>query len=108
MICARFTNMLTEILIILMYLFYDSMKIDGEYLSHLRFAEYIQELQQILQELPDESDNQGMKMNKSKTKMMMETYTPIYVNNTQIENVESYIYLGQRCSARDKNHDKEI
>ncbi|KAK2182916.1 hypothetical protein NP493_332g01023 [Ridgeia piscesae] len=39
---------------------------------------------------------------------MMETDTPVYVNNTQIENVESYIYLGQRYSTRDKNHDKEI
>ena len=28
-------------------------------------------------------------MNKSKTKVMMENDTPIYVNNTQIENVES-------------------
>ena len=46
-------------------------------------------------------------MNKSKTKMMMETDTLICVNNTQIENVESLIYLGQRYSARDKNHDKE-
>ena len=34
--------------------------------------------------------------------------TPIYVNNTQIENVESYVYLGQRFSLRDKNQDKEI
>ena len=49
-----------------------------------------------------------MKMNKPKTKVMMETDTPIYVNNAQIENVESYIYLGQRYSARDKNQDKEI
>ena len=115
MICVRCTNMFTEILIILIYLFYDSMKIDGEYRSHLRFAEDIlicantpHELQQILQELANESDNQVMKMTKSKTKMMMETYTPIYVNNTQIENVESYICLGQRCSAREKNQDKEI
>ena len=30
------------------------------------------------------------------------------MNNTQIENVESYIYLGQRYSTRDKNQDKEI
>ena len=44
-----------------------------------------------------------MEMNKSKTKVMMETDTPIYVNNTQIENVESYIYLGQRYSTREKN-----
>ena len=29
-------------------------------------------------------------------------------NNIQIENVDSYIYLGQRYSNRDKNQDKEI
>ena len=50
----------------------------------------------MLQELADESKNQGPKM------------TSIYVNNTQIENVESYIYLGQRYSTKDKNQDKEI
>ena len=40
-------------------------------------------------------------MNKSKTNVMMRTDTPKYVNNTQIENVEIYIYLGQRY--RDTN-----
>ncbi|KAK2175501.1 hypothetical protein NP493_728g01077 [Ridgeia piscesae] len=39
---------------------------------------------------------------------MMQTDSPIYVNNTQIENIESYIYLGQRYSTRDKNQDTEI
>ncbi|KAK2193366.1 hypothetical protein NP493_15g08075 [Ridgeia piscesae] len=39
---------------------------------------------------------------------MMETDTSIYVNNTQIENVESYIYLGHRYSTRYKNQDMEI
>ena len=58
--------------------------------------------------LADESENQGRKMNKSKTKVMVENDMPIYVSNTQIENVESYIYLGQRYSTRDKNQDKEI
>ena len=64
------------------------LKIDGEYLSQLRFADDIficantpHELQQTLQELADESDNQGLKMNKSKIKVMMGTDTPIYVNN---------------------------
>ena len=65
------------------------------------------ELQQMLQELADERENRGLKMNMSKTKVMMETDTPIYVNNTQIENVESYVYLRQRHSTRDKNKDKE-
>ncbi|KAK2165486.1 hypothetical protein NP493_1361g00044 [Ridgeia piscesae] len=39
---------------------------------------------------------------------MTENDTPIYVNNTQIENVETYIYLGQRYSTRDKNQHKAI
>ncbi|KAK2178458.1 hypothetical protein NP493_543g03022 [Ridgeia piscesae] len=39
---------------------------------------------------------------------MMKTDTQVYVNNTQTEDVESYIYLGQRYSTRDKNQDKEI
>ena len=47
-------------------------------------------------------------MNKLKTKVMMENDTPKYVNNTQIKNVESYIYLGQRYSATEKDQDKEI
>ena len=60
----------------------------------------------MLHELADESENQGLKMNKSKTKVMM--YTPIYVNNTQIENVERCIYLVQRYRTRDKHQDKEF
>ena len=41
-------------------------------------------------------------MNKSKTNVMIENDPPIYVNNTQIEKVESYSYLGQRYNVRDK------
>ena len=51
------------------------LKIDGEYLCHFHFADDIlvcaktpHELQQMLQELADESEYQGLKMNKSKTK----------------------------------------
>ncbi|MEG7521477.1 MAG: reverse transcriptase domain-containing protein, partial [Chromatiales bacterium] len=60
------------------------LRIDGEYLSHLRFANDIlicantpHELQQMLQELADESENQGLKINNSKTKVMMENNTNI-------------------------------
>ena len=91
------------------------LKIESEYLSRLRFADDIlictntpHELQQMLHKLAYESENQGLKMNKSKTKVMMEIDTPIYVNNTEIEIVESYIYLGQRYSTRDTNQDKGI
>ena len=62
----------------------------------------------MLQELADESENHRLKINKSKTKVMKENNTPIYVYKTQIENVESYIYMGQRYSTRDKNQDNEI
>ena len=34
--------------------------------------------------------------------------TSIYVSNTQVENVESYFYLEQRYSTKDKNQDEEI
>ena len=56
------------------------MKKDGEYLSHLRIADDIlicANTPQMLQELADESDNQGVKMNKSKTKVMSETDTTL-------------------------------
>ena len=53
-------------------------KIDGEYLSNLRFADDIflctetpQELQQMLQELSDESRRMGLKTNIAKTKVMV-------------------------------------
>ena len=57
----------------------------------------------MLHELADDSENQDLKMNRSKIKMMMENDTPICVKNTQIKNVESYVYLGQRYSTRDQN-----
>ena len=67
-------------------------KIDGEFLSTLRFADDIflctetpQELQQMLQELSDESRRMGLKMNITKTKVMVVDSTPINVNNVLIE-----------------------
>ena len=53
-------------------------KIDGEFLSNLRFADDIflctetpQERQQMLHELSDESRRMGLKMNIAKTKVMV-------------------------------------
>ena len=63
------------------------LKIYSEYLCHLRFADDIlicanrlHELQQMLQELVDENENQGLKMNKSKTKVTMENDTQMYMS----------------------------
>ena len=82
--------------------------IDGEYLSHLRFADDIlifanipHELQHMLPALAYQIGKQGLNMNKSKTKVMMENDTPIYVNN-------SFVYMGHSYSTREKGQDKEI
>ena len=90
-------------------------KIDGEFLSNLRFADDIflctetpQKLQQMLQELSDESRRMGLKMNIAKTKVMVVDNTLINVNNVLIENVQGYVYLGQHYSLKEKNQDKEI
>ena len=64
------------------------MKVDGEFLSNLRFADDIflctetpQELQQLLQELSDESRRMRLKMNIAKAKVMVVDNTPLNVNN---------------------------
>ena len=68
-------------------------KIDGQFLSNLCFADDIflctetpQELQQMLQEPSDESRRMGLKMNIAK--LMVVDNTPINVNNVLIENVQ--------------------
>ena len=90
-------------------------KIDGEFLSNLRFADDIflctetpQELQHMQQELSDESRRMGLRLNIANTKVMVVYNTLINVNNVLIENVEGYVYLGQRYSLKEKNQDKEI
>ena len=93
----------------------NAMKIDGEFVSNLRFADDIflrtetpQKLQQMLQELSDESRRMGLKMNIAKTKVMVVDNTPINVNNVLIENVQGYVYLGQHYSLKENNQGKEI
>ena len=60
-----------------------SVKIDGEFLSNLRFAddifqytETLKRLQHMLQELSDEIRRMGLKMNIAKTKVMVVDNTP--------------------------------
>ena len=62
----------------------------------------------MLQELSDESMRMGLKMNITKTKVMVVDNTPINVNNVLIENVQGYVYLGQHYSLKEKNQDKEM
>ena len=62
----------------------------------------------MLQELLDESRRVGLKMNIAKTNVMIVDNTPINVNNARIENVDGYVCLGQHCSLKEKNQDKDI
>ena len=85
-------------------------KIDGEFLSNIRFAgdiflctETPQELQQMLQELSDKSRLMSLKMNIAKTKVMVVDNSRINVNNVLIEIVQVYVYLGQHYSLKEKN-----
>jgi hypothetical protein len=78
--------------------------INGERLTHLRFAddvivfsENIDELQTMVQELYTASLNVGLKMNTAKTKIMCEDISVdhIKVNGKEINRVAEYVYLGQ-------------
>ena len=90
-------------------------KIDGELLSDLRFAdgiflctETLHELQHMLQELSDESRRVGLNMNIAKTKVMVVDKTPINVNNVLIDNGQGYVYLDIHNNLKEKNQDKYI
>ena len=82
--------------------------IDGENLNHLRFAndiatttENAEELQQMLTDLSRESMKMGLKMNKTKTKVMFidrVTSNEIKIDGKTLEEVEEYIYFGQRIT----------
>ena len=94
--------------------------IDGEYLSHLRFADdiiiftrNIAELHEMLQELNQASLEVGLSMNFKKTKIMCskhaeDTNRKITIDNNEIEEVDHYIYLGQRISMETASKEQEI
>ena len=79
------------------------LRIDGKYLCHLRFADNIvicanitHDLQQMLQDLVAASEKSGSEECEDEQveyKGDDGKRTPMYVNNTQTENVESYLYL---------------
>lgn len=90
-------------------------KIDGTYLSHLRFAddivlisEDIAEIESMLQELSRESGRVGLKMNYSKTKIMTSENAQIFVDNVIIQAVEEYNYLGHIIKLGKDNRESEI
>ena len=65
-----------------------------------------QELQQMLQELSDESSRMGLKMNIAKTGVMVVDNTPINVSKVFIENCEGYVYLEQPTASKKRTRTK--
>ena len=80
-------------------------KINGEYLNHLRFADDIilfasnaEQLQTRMEELSNESSKIGLKMNLSKTKVMYNQHVEkkeIKIHGETIGIVDEYVYLDQ-------------
>lgn len=94
------------------------LNINGEQLSHLRFAddivlmaESLQELEEMLTTLADASRRIGLGMNIEKTKVMVNRIAspgPVVVNGVPLEVVDEYIYLGQLLQLGRNNFEGEI
>ena len=87
-------------------------------LNNLRFADDIAilsndltDIQEMMQELADESKKVGLKMNYRKTKVLKTAEVldgVVSVNHVEIEQVTDYCYLGQNVSLIEKDSDKEV
>ncbi|KAI8438500.1 hypothetical protein MSG28_010984 [Choristoneura fumiferana] len=92
--------------------------INGEYFTHLRFAddivvmaETMEDLGAMLADLSRVFDRVGLKMNMDKTKVMSNVHvvpTPVIVGDSALEVVDDYVYLGQTVQLGRSNFEKEI
>ena len=90
-------------------------RIDGETLSDLRFADDValltkstQDMEHQLNSVNKESLKVGLKIHRGKTKFMtnMKTTNTIQIEGTEIEKVDDYKYLGQTIAMENKtNHE---
>ena len=92
--------------------------INGEYITHLRFAddivimaESLEHLNTMLSDLSIVSQQVGLKMNMDKTKIMSNVHVapvPVVVGNDTLEVVDHYSYLGPIVQLGRSNFDKEV
>ena len=92
--------------------------INGEHLTHLRFAddvvlmaETLEDLNTMLEDLRNPSQQVGLKMNLDKTKIMSNAHVtpaPVNVGNVTLEVVDHYVYLGHTIQFGKSNFEKEI
>ena len=83
-------------------------RILGRCLSHLRFADDIiiiannpRDLQQMVEQLNESSKLSGMKINRSKTKILFNKFVNpsiIHLEGENLEVVNNYVYLGQNIT----------
>ena len=95
-------------------------KINGEFISHLRFADDIifansgEELQGMLRKLNQASLQVGLSINLNKIKIMTNKHLEedknqmITIYNNEIEEVDHYIYLGQHISMDAASKEQKI
>ncbi|KAL0850907.1 hypothetical protein ABMA28_006816 [Loxostege sticticalis] len=92
--------------------------INGEYITHLRFAddivvmaETLEDLGTMLDGLSRVSQQVGLKMNMDKTKIMSNVRvapTPLKVGDSALEVVDEYVYLGQTVQLGKPNFEKGV
>ena len=92
--------------------------VNGEYITHLRFAddivvmaETMEDLSTMLDDLSRASGRVGLKMNMDKTKVMLNAHvtpTPIKIGDSTLEVVDDYVYLGQTVQLGRSNFEKEV
>ncbi|CAH2088608.1 unnamed protein product [Euphydryas editha] len=92
------------------------LNINNKYINHLRFADDIvllsdnkMELQTMINDLHAASQQVGLEINRSKTKIMTNYRKfPVYLINEELEYVDSYIYLGKQLSFEKQRNEQEI
>lgn len=85
----------------------NGIKIDGEYLHHLRFANDVVlrrddplELKTMIQQLHQKI---GVEVNITKTKILSTQNIKLSIGGKEIENVDEYIYLGHKLKIDKEN-----
>lgn len=94
----------------------EGIQINNKRLSHLRFADDIvvfaetyQKLQNMINQLNEESKLVGLHMNLGKTKIMTNSKKgKVMLENVALEYVEQYIYLGKQVSFRKTSNEDEV
>ena len=94
------------------------LRINGEYISHLRFADDIvlfgangEELASRLQELNTAGRKIGLRINLSKTKVMYNSFAaqaPIKLEDIPLDVCSEYTYLGQLVTTGEKSRINEV